>query len=287
MARIAAISDDLSSDFLDAANLASNLGLDGLAVRHVDGLNVRDLTPDAVASVKRIAGERGLPIAALSSPFGRDLFLNDDDRPAQELLDRMIRYADILDTPLIRAFALWQPGKDSLSEWWERPVSQGLPEQVIERMSRYAARAEQAGVRLMVELEGASYVGQVAEAKRLFDAVSSPALVLCWDVCNGWWSGERPWEEGWPIAQFLPIADVQAKDVCVSVGDPEKPSLEQVVLGSGDLPYEKIVSALLNDGYDGWFTAERVYHPRKPEREPPLRADILSDIANLRRLVAP
>jgi sugar phosphate isomerase/epimerase len=285
LARIAAISDDLSSDFLDAADLAVALGLDGLAVRHVDGVNVRDLTSDAVAGAKRIAAERGLPIAAVSSPFGRDLFLDDDDRAAQELLDRMIRYAGILDTPLIRAFALWRRGMDRLPAWWDRPAEK-FADQVIERMSRYASRAEQAGVTLMVELEGASFVGQVAEAKRLFDAVDSPALALCWDVCNGWWSGERPWEEGWPIAQTLPIVDVQAKDVRADIDDPGRPTFEQVVLGSGDVPYEKIMTALLNEGYDGWFTAERVYHPRKPQSEPQLRADILSDIANLRRLVA-
>jgi sugar phosphate isomerase/epimerase len=287
VARIAALSDDLSSDFLDAADLAAALPLDGLAVRNVDGANVRDLPADAVARVKRIADERGLAIAALSSPFGRDLFLDDDDEPALEVLDRMIRYADILQTPLIRAFALWLPGKDALPEWWERPADEALPERLVERMSGYAARAQKAGVTLMVELEGASYVGQVAEAKRLFEAVDSPALALCWDVCNGWWSGELPWEQGWPIARTLPIVDVQTKDVMAIADDAGRPAFEQVVLGTGDVPYDKIVAALLHHGYDGWFTAERVYHPRKPESEPQLRADILSDIASLERLVRP
>jgi sugar phosphate isomerase/epimerase len=81
--------------------------------------------------------------------------------------------------------------------------------------------------------------------------------------------------------------DVQTKDVMAIADDAGRPAFEQVVLGTGDVPYDKIVAALLHHGYDGWFTAERVYHPRKPESEPQLRADILSDIASLERLVRP
>jgi sugar phosphate isomerase/epimerase len=138
----------------------------------------------------------------------------------------------------------------------------------------------------MLELEGASYVGRIDEAARLLNAVDSPSIALCWDVCNGWWSGEDPWNEAMPIARDLPIVDVQTKDVRASEDDPSKPAFEQVILGEGDIRYQDIVSALIASGYDGWFTAERVYHPRKPEVEARLRADIVSDIVNLQRLVS-
>jgi sugar phosphate isomerase/epimerase len=125
----------------------------------------------------------------------------------------------------------------------------------------------------------------VAEAAALFDRVASDSLALCWDVCNGWWSGELPWEEGWPIAAALPIVDVQTKDVRAQPGESRRAGVDQVVLGEGDIPYAQLIAALVDGGYDGWFTAERVYHPRRPELEPRLRADIVADVTELRRLV--
>jgi sugar phosphate isomerase/epimerase len=282
--RLAAISDDLSSDFADAARLAADLGLDGLGVRHVRGVNVRELDDETLAGIRRIADAHSLSISAVSSPLGRDIHLEDDDGPALSLLDRMIEAAEILGCPLVRVFATWIAGKDPLPEWWERPGR--APAVVAERMSAFAERAERAGITLMLELEGASYVGQLAEARELFAAVNSPALALCWDVCNGWWSGEAPWPVGWSIARSLPIADVQLKDVRAQPGNPDRPGYEQVVLGTGDIPYDLIVAKLMREGYDGWFTAERVYHPRRPELEEPLRAAIVADISRLRTLVS-
>jgi sugar phosphate isomerase/epimerase len=280
--RLAAISDDLSTDFADAARLAAEVGLDGLGVRHVGGINVRDLDDSTLAGIRETADAHGIAISAVSSPLGRDLYLGDQDAPALALLDRMIEAADVLECRLIRVFATWLPGKDALPEWWERPSR--TPDEVAERMSAFAHRAERAGVTLMLELEGASYVGRLAEARDLFAAVDSPALALCWDVCNGWWSGERPWPEGWEIARELPIVDVQFKDVRSDGSG--RPRFEQVVLGDGEIPYDRIVDALAAQGYDGWFTAERVYHPRRPEHDQRLRADILADISRLKSLIA-
>jgi sugar phosphate isomerase/epimerase len=283
--RTAAISDDLSSDFSDAARLAVAAGLEGLGVRHVRGVNIRDLPTEEVRSVRAIADAHGLAIAAVTSPFGRDLYLESDDGAAVELLERMFGYAVILGAPMVRIFAPWLRGKDPLPEWSERPDVGAVLPRLTERLAGYARRAERAGITLMLELEGASYVGQVAEARAVLEAVDSPALALCWDVCNGWWSGELPWEEGWPIARELSVVDVQTKDVAASDGDPRRPTYRQVVLGEGDLPYDRIVAGLLADGYDGWFTVERVYHPRRPEVETALQDDVLADIRALHRLL--
>lgn len=293
MPRIAALSDDLSSDFRDAARLAVDLGIDGLAIRHVDGVRVEELSDKSLARVRDIAADSGLTIATLTSQFGRDFFVDEagrsegavTDAAALEMLDRVLEAANLLGTPLVRCFAPWLRGRDGLGQWWERPAAGDVPGPVADRVAEYAARAEKAGLTMIIELEGASYVGQVAEARSLFEQIDSPALALCWDVCNGWWSGELPWEEGWPLARGLPIADVQTKDVRARPGDPARPLLDQVVLGEGDLPYDRIVAALLADGYEGWFTAERVYHPRRPEVEPALRSAMLADLRALRELV--
>jgi sugar phosphate isomerase/epimerase len=285
--KLAAFSDDLVSDFSAAAELAVGLRLDGLAVRHVGGRNVRDLDDAEVRQVKRTADERGLAISAVGSPYGRGFFIDDDasSAAAHRLLERMIRQADILDSPNIRVFTLWLRGQDPLERWTRRPDYDACLERLAERLAPSVAMAERAGMNLMIELEGASYVGQVAEFRRLMTHLDSPAVVLCWDVCNGWWSGELPWPDGWREAQGLPIVDVQTKDVVADPEDPQRPTFRQVVVGEGDVPYTRILPELIRSGYDGWFTVERVYHPRKPEEHPELQRDALADVANLRAIL--
>ena len=283
--RLAAISDDLSSDFGDAARLAAELGLSGLAVRHVDGRNISELDRGAVAAVRRTADRHGLEISAVSSPLGRGLSVDDDPAPALALLDRMIAYADVLGTDLVRFFACWIPGKDAVADWWERPnLTAALP-QLLDRVGAFTDRAERAGVTLMLELEGASYVGQVAEAHTLMAEVGSPSLALCWDVCNGWWSGEHPVTTGLGLAMRLPLVDVQFKDVRAHPGDPVRPDLTQVALGSGDIDYATIISALRRNDFGGWCTAERVYHPRRPEVERTLQDAMIADLRHLGSLL--
>lgn len=283
--RLAAISDDLSSDFGDAARIAADMGLKGLAVRHVGGRNIRDLDRSAVSGVRRTADRYGVDIVAVSSPLGRGLSLDDDPAAAMALLDTMLGHAETLGTNLVRFFGCWIPGKDPVEEWEERPdLTAALP-RLVERVDAFTDRAERAGAVLMLELEGASYAGRVSEAETLMAAVGSPSLALCWDVCNGWWSGEHPVTTGLETALRLPLVDVQFKDVRARPTDPTRADLTQVDLGSGDIDYAAIISALRRRGYDGWYTAERVYHPRRPEAEPKLQASMIADLRHLDSLL--
>jgi sugar phosphate isomerase/epimerase len=282
--RLAAVSDDLSTDFLDAARCAAGLGLEGLAVRNIEGRGVLQLDRATLQGVRRIADDHALAIEAVTTQIGRGVAVGEALGTELPLLERAIVCADILGAPVIRIFARWLVGQDAVGEWHRR-ASRDVLERSAEALIPLAARAQSAGTRLMLELEGASCVGTVAEAVEVFGSVGSPALELCWDICNGWWSGELPWEQGWPVAQSMPIADVQAKDVCRSPEDPRRAGLTQVVLGDGDIPYRRIVSALVAAGYSGVFTAERVFHPLKPEEDPRLRAAIVADLEHLRDLV--
>jgi len=283
--RLAAISDDLSGDFGGAARLAAELGLSGLAVRHVGGRNICELDRSDVATVRRTADQYGLEISAVSSPLGRGLSLDDDPAPACALLDKMIAYADVLGTNLVRFFACWIPGKEPVGDWWERPdLTAALP-RLVDRVGAFAGRAQRAGMTLMLELEGASYVGQVAEAQTLMAEVGSPSLGLCWDVCNGWWSGEHPVPRGLGLAVRLPLVDVQFKDVHAQAGNRDRPDSTQVALGSGDIDYATITSTLRRNDYGGWYTAERVYHPRRPEVERPPQDAMISDLRELSSLL--
>jgi sugar phosphate isomerase/epimerase len=286
--RLAAYSDDLHTDFAAAARLAAELGLDAVGVRNVWGRSISQLDEAEVRLVKRTADDHGLAVSVVGSPYGRGFYIDADDaqREAEALLARMIRCADILQTPLIRVFALWLPGQEPLAEWPRRPRYPDCLDQLVERLTPSLRLAERAGVTMMFEVEGASYMGQVAEARQIIERLDSRAVALCWDVSNGWWSGEKPWPDGFQLAEGLPIVDVQTKDVYADSQDPTRASLERAIVGEGDLPYDRILPALIQSGYAGYITAERVHHPGKPEEDLTLQRQTLADIENLKRILA-
>jgi len=285
--RLGAFNDDLHTDIAEASALAAELGLDGLAVRAVGGVNIAELDEDAVRAVSRAVRGHGLAVASIGSQFGRGLYLDDAEatRQGQAHLQRALRAAELCDTPLVRMFAGWLPGQESLPEWSRRPRYPECLERLVAVMAPAVAAAERQGVTLMVELEGATYVGTVAEARQFFDAMDSTALALCWDVCNGWWSGERT-ADGYAALGGLPVVDIQTKDVPATADDPAFPTFGRAVVGEGGVGYRWLLPAVVEAGYAGWITAERVHHPVKPEENPAARKATLDDIAALKSILA-
>lgn len=282
--RRAAFSDDLHSEFYPAAELAAAEGLDGLAVRNAGGRNVLDTPVTEVRQMGQYAADLGLEISYVGSQFGRGLYLSPDPAPAVDLIEAAAERAHALDTQLVRAFGLWVEGHDELVTWHDRPDTEGQLELVCAQLAPYSEAAERAGVTLMFELEGASYMGTVREASLVLDAMSSPAVALCWDVCNGWWSGEDPMV-GLDLVHHLPLADIQTKDVLPLPDNPAKPTFERAVTGEGGIPYAVILSEVDSWSIDCWVTAERVHHPLRPEDDVRLQNATLSDIRAVSRIM--
>lgn len=284
---VAVFSDDLVTDFPAAAWTAAELGASGIAVRNVGGRNVSQLTDDEVTEIRQVADEHGLAVSALASPIGRGWFLDEDggQERALTMLDRMVRQARILGTSNVRIFGPWLRGHDAYEMWSDRPDYTLCLDRLADELRPAVERAELAGVTLMIETEGASYVGQAREARLLIERLGSAALALCWDPANAWRSGERPWPDGFAEATRVRIADVHAKDLDPDIADPSWPGLHKARTGEGGVGYQTILPALAESGYRGFVTVERNYHPRRPEDDPALTADVLADLANLVALV--
>jgi sugar phosphate isomerase/epimerase len=286
MAKLGAFNDDLHTQFVQAARMAAELNLDGLAVRAVAGRNIADLPEDEVRNIRRVADDHGLEIASIGSQFGRGFHFDDAEAGprAEAHLGRALRYADICGTRLVRVFAGWLRGQEPLSEWQRRPPYPQSLDLLVEKLRPSVLAAEASGTLLMFELEGASYVGTVAEFAALRDALNSPAVALCWDVCNAWWSGERP-ADGLARIDGLPLVDVQTKEVLASEANPEVASFDRTTVGQGDIGYSTLLPELLRRGYGGYITAERVHHPVKPEEDPSAQQATLGDIAGLKKIL--
>ncbi|MCW5951383.1 MAG: sugar phosphate isomerase/epimerase [Propionibacteriaceae bacterium] len=286
--RLGAFNDDLHTDIAEASVIAADLGLDGLAVRAVGGVNIADLDDAGVEYVYRSVRGHGLEVASIGSQFGRGLYLDDPDAISRGMahLGRALRAAETCGTPLVRVFAGWLPGQEALPEWSRRPPYPECLERLVDVIAPAARAADRAGVTLMFELEGATYVGTVAETRQFFAALGSSAVALCWDVCNGWWSGESA-AAGLAELGDLPVVDIQTKDVPAAAGAPLVPTFGRAVVGDGGVGYPWLLPAMIERGYDGWITAERVHHPVKPEENPEAHQATLADITALKSILAP
>jgi sugar phosphate isomerase/epimerase len=150
---------------------------------------------------------------------------------------------------LIRGFAFWNPRKSDR----ERPDIAAYRDVIVPFLEPAVRLAEEAGVTLCLETEGATMGGTCAETRQIIDALgNSPALQLAWDVNNAWHCGEEPLPDGY--------AQVRGRVRHVHVKPNAAGNIDSVA-GSAT-GYREVFQALLADGYDGWASIE---HWGRPE----------------------
>src|SRR5947199_9378531 len=115
--QLAAITDEISQDFEHALDVLVEYGAEGAELRGLWGVNIADLTDEQAARAKDALTERGLRVAALSTPFfkcdfdmeavnegeaaGRMHLATPRGLPQQmEMLQRCIDLAHLFDTNL-------------------------------------------------------------------------------------------------------------------------------------------------------------------------------------------
>ncbi|MCH8284046.1 MAG: hypothetical protein IIC20_05660, partial [Chloroflexi bacterium] len=131
------------------------------------------------------------------------------------------------------------------------PEPPGSLEELLERL---LPEAQALGVRLSVEHNSAlrvdlGYLGTLHNALDLADKVDSPYLTVCLEMNNAWF--ERGLYDN--IRDRIGrIGVVQIDDF--KAGTTTTPS--RVPLGDGIIPIERIVNAVLETGYDGYFDVE-------------------------------
>ena len=230
---------------------AAAIGFDGVELRGASGDHIgHDESPAACATIRQRFAAAGLEAARI---MGYSNFVADD--PAQidqavENMTAMVGVAAAIGCPTLRIFAGDNPGIDRAE----------LISRAAAGIRRVAPRAEAAGVRLALETHDAWCKG--ANLGALFEAVDSPALGLCWDVCNSFFA--EPLEETYQAVKGR-IAHVHFKD-----GASKPDGGEYSVLpGTGEVDLKKALTLIRDDGYTGWlsFEWEKKWQPELAEPE--------------------
>jgi sugar phosphate isomerase/epimerase len=235
--QLSVITDEIDPGLERALDVCAELGISAVELRAVDGVQIVDHGPDALAAMRRLLDARGFRVAAIASPF-----LKCDPGETQDgVHERALQAAAVLGAPVVRAFSYWR---------------QAEPEAVLPRLGevlrRAASRARDAGIVLALENEHECNVATGAEARAALDAAGSPDLRLIWDPGNA--AMFDPASFG-GLGGLEPIVDrvahVHLKDVTASGS--------WTRIGEGIVDFRPMLRFLGDAGYDGYLSFETHY----------------------------
>jgi sugar phosphate isomerase/epimerase len=230
--------DEISPDFTEQCRVAADLGLRYAELRSAWDINILDLKPEQLTTMRDTLAGHGLQVSSIGSPIGK-IFI---DEPFGPHLDRMRHAAEVahfFDAPYVRIFSFFlRPGADPADHRTE----------VIDRMRALARIAEDQDLILLHENEKEIYGDVPGRCLDIIRSVDSPHLRLAWDPANFVQVGVRPYTDGYamlrPHLEYMQIKDALAADGTV------------VTAGHGDGEVARTIRALHHDGFDGFFSLE-------------------------------
>jgi len=270
--------DDLSSDFRVALKIAKDLGLEYVKLRDVNGHSIGDTTKKEVEEMKSILKDSPVQIGAIGSPvIGKGCMLDDEKmyREQRIVWEKCLDLCNEFGVNTLRVFAFTKP-KEIIENYY---IDDYL-DTIVSKLKDPVRQAEEAGVTVMFETEWKTYVGTAEEASKLMDALDSKYVKVCWDVMNAWYGGDtRSFPCGYRFIKGR-IAHVHAKDIKLDL-QMNSISGTRVPVGQGHIPWKRITELLVNDGYQGFITAERKFAPKSAATDPITMQTIKEDVKGL------
>ena len=233
--------DIATADAARAVRLTLLWGLDGVALRTLDGGRVPDVTE---GPLRRRLDEAELPVVALDPGLfegdatARPVWLNDLAR-----LEDVAAFGRRLGCDLVRVGALAVP-----------PFDAGL---AAEALRQAGERAAALGLRLAVRNEAGSGVPTGAALAQLLTAAAHPALGADWRSADAAAGGEAP-SDG-----LAALVDAGHVPLCVGVRDGTFADGAETGVGEGDVGWEGHVAALAAAGVEGPLVIDGLPEPAR------------------------
>lgn len=275
----------------EALALFRAAGLDAAEIIYQDGYTSGLPQGDRKAAKEALkaANGEGMPIIGLTPYTTAINSLNEKEwREAVDEFRGAIEIAHLLGADRVRVYAgSWHADDTDHSKHWAL---------LREALQTLAPEAEQAGVRLCVENHFGTMTQSAAETAALVREVAHPAVGVLYDQANLTFTHDETFEQALAVQGDL-ISHVHVKDLVFT--DPGAPfrasetarvsaserSVRSRVVGTGVIPWPKILGSLLQFGYDDVLSIEYEYrwHPQDlPTPEEGLR----ESAATLRQMLS-
>ncbi len=221
-----------------------------------------------LADLDRAARRAGTPILTVT-PYVRTINSPDDAErvDAVRRLGEYIALAASLGAAFVRVYG----GTDEYPPE-TLPLAAGS-------LGELADAAEPAGVTLLIENHPGTLTGTGEATARLIREVGRPGVRALYDPANVLEHSDEPWPETL-AAQGGLIAYVHVKDFRIVAG-----RRVACPVGDGCVPWDRILPALVEAGYDGplSYEYERKWHP---DELPPADVGLARSIAHVRSVLA-
>ena len=208
--RVSAFSDEYSPKFDEQIEglLANQVHMTEL--RHIDEVNVSDLTLTQASEVRRKLDAAGIGVSAIGSPIGK-IQITDPMGPHLDKLRNTCEVAEIVGTDRIRMFSFYVPEGEA----------EKYKDEVIDRIGRMLDVADEYHVKLCHENEKGIYGEKPEQCRTILD--SFPGRLGCvFDPANFVVCGCEPFEFGYELLKkditYMHIKDATRSGTVVPAG---------------------------------------------------------------------
>ncbi|HMV47764.1 MAG TPA: sugar phosphate isomerase/epimerase [Blastocatellia bacterium] len=252
MLTLGIVADEISRDFREAARIGLLAGLRRYEIRFLKSGRAPMCDPAELREIESIRDGEGLELTALSP----GLFKWTDSpekfrREMEEVFPRAVELAKRWNLSALIVFGFCKPG--AKEENADLISSDDPPAWVIDSLAEAGAKAEEVGLRLLIEAEPVCWADTGAATANLIRRAGGAAIGVNYDPCNVAWMTRRdPMDEFALIAPF--IANVHVKDQLDAPRGSGLPTW--VVPGEGLIDYRPHFAALKQIGYAGPVSLE-------------------------------
>ncbi len=168
---LSAFADEAGNTLEEQIAALKKNDIDYIEPRRIDGKGIQEFSEDDFHKLKKELDKNNIKVNSIGSPIGK-YNISDDFEPHLELLKKLLRGCQILDTKFIRMFSFFS-SQENLAE---------NRDEVIRRLRLMVEEAKKFGVTLCHENESAIYGQMPEEVKDILTNV--PELGGIFDPAN-------------------------------------------------------------------------------------------------------
>lgn len=248
--KVAIVSDEISPEFATAVELGTDWGIWSFEIRSLPSGRLPYVSERDRRELLQIKEEAGIEITALSpGAFKVPVDSKEVDRQIHDMLPRTYELAHALGTDKVVIFGFRKPKEAG-------GIPKDYPRGIIDVLANVAEQAQQEGIRLVLENEPVCWADTGRTTAKILREVAHENLWLNWDPCNSFTAGGDPYPEEYEGLKDL-IGHLHIKDA-VRIAEGHR----YVAIGEGTVGWRGQLSALRQDGFEGYYTVETHFDPR-------------------------
>ena len=241
--KISIISDEISSDFQEAAQFGIKWGISDYEIRNLKSGRVPYISKDEINRIIETKKKYDLNISAISPGLFK-ISLSDEVQlklQIEEHIYESFRLAEKLHTNNVIIFGFKKYPKEPQTNYV----------QVLHILGRMTSLAEKYGFNLLLENHPGFWADTGANTAKILDDINSEKLRANWDLANAAFAGEIPYPYGY-LAIRNHIFSIHVKDFLINKnGQPEF-----VVFGDGSIDWLGQFKAIINGKEVNYLTME-------------------------------